>query len=477
MTEIRITKVLGHLVFLIMLVYACVFFFERMNSDTSFFTFKILSFEKFNIEAGRYSSFITQIIPLALMKLHAGLKVILISYSVSFVIVFYSVFLLCMYAFSSLRAAIAATFVVFLGISDTSMYSGTEIHFGMMSAALFYAYLEYFLQQEKTFSVTKKVFFVFLGILIILLCLFNHPSTLFPLVFILMFQAIDKKLYASKTLYILGFVVVIAYGLKYLSIDENSYEANQLAPFYNLFSILGNFIHTNSVHFFLKFVWKGVYVLPLLLFAITLGYYLIKKEYLKLSFYFVSTIGFFVLLMVIFSPGDSDLGMERNLIPLWFFIGLPFAHDVLFHEFRFPYMRPIVYSLVIIAGFAGFYRATVLYKERTDYMWHIIREAARQTGSGKIIIEKKNLQMDKLMGSWTFATETLLMSAMEGPQNAKTIYLVDNLEQLKDIDLTKTEMFLCVPFWIEWGYPSLNQEYFQLPSQPYSILENPIPLN
>jgi len=210
----------------------------------------------------------------------------------------------------------------------------------------------------------------------------------------------------------------------------------------------------------------------MVLFMITIWHYFVKKDYLKLAFTFVSFAGFFVFLMVLFSRGNSDLVMEKNLIPLWFFVAIPFIHDVLFQKFRRSHMMPIIYAIIIIIGLAGFYRATVLYGERARYMKQIIATACLTTHSNKVVIEKKNLQMNKLLGTWTFATETLLMSAIEDPSSSKTVYLVDNMEQLKDYDMQKTDVYLCMPFWLEWHYSSLNQRYFQLPREPYRIVES-----
>ena len=222
-TETKLVKTIAHGVFLFWFAYAAFFFFEIMTLDTSFLIFKIICYDTFSIQASRYAAFVTQIIPLAFINLNFGLKTILISYSVSFVLVFYVIFLICLYVLSSLRAGIAATFVTFLGISETSLYAGTEIHFGMMSAVLFYGFLEYYFLNEIKFSLLKKYFFILLGALIILFNLFNHPSTLFPVFFTLTFQMIDKKLYKNETIYVLAVVAIVAYGLKYLSIDTNSY--------------------------------------------------------------------------------------------------------------------------------------------------------------------------------------------------------------------------------------------------------------
>jgi hypothetical protein len=477
MKEIRLLKTIAHFVFLFLFVYAAYFYLVRLYSDTSFFTFKILAFEKFNIEAGRYTSFLSQIIPLILIKLHAGLKTVLMGYSVSIVLVFYGIFLICLYTFSSLRAGLLATTLMFLGVSDTSMYAVTEIFIGMMFSTMFYAFLEYYFQNEARFSSARKSVLIGIGILIVPVCMFSHPSTLFPVLFILIFQAIDKNLLKNKVIFLLIAAAVVTYGLKYLSIDKNSYEGDQISTLNNLFSILGNFTNLNSLHFFMKFVFKGVYVLPLVLFGITLVFYSIRRDYTKLAYSFAGTIGFFVLLMVIFSRGESDLGMEKNLIPLWIFIALPFIHDVLFYDYKISYLKPAIFALVVIAGLSGFYRATVIYGDRLSYIKQIIESASTTTNSKKIIIEKKNLNMDRLAGTWSIANESLLISSVNGPQFSKTIYLVDNLDEINSYDMQRTDVYLCVPFWREWGYSSLNPVYFQLPREPYKVLETAIPGN
>ena len=126
----------------------------------------------------------------------------------------------------------------------------------------------------------------------------------------------------------------------------------------------------------------------------------------------------------------------------------------------------------MVVGLGGFYRAADYYRNRRNYMKQLIEKASNDTNSRKIIIERNNIDMDRLGVTWSFANETLLISSLEGPENSKTIYLVDNLEELKNYDMKKTDVFLCVPFWLEWNYSSLNPRYFRLPREPYCILED-----
>ena len=419
-------------------------------------------------------AFLTQILPLIFIKLNAGLKTVMLIYSVSFIIIYYLIFLICIYLFSSLKAGLACTFVLFMGISDCSLYPITELQLGLMFCTMFYGFLEYYFLHEKLFSSNKKYLLLFIGGAIILMSLFSHPSTLFAILFMLFFQGFDKQLHKNKAIYVLILFTLIAYSIKFLSVDKNSYEAQQMNPINNMFAILGNITNTNSFHFFLKFVLKGVYVLPIILFLITAVYYFMKREILKLAFTTCAIIGFFILLMIVFSPGDIDVGMEKNLMPLWIFITIPFIHDVLFHKFRYRFMQVIIFSLVVVIGLSGFYRATVIYGDRIRYMQQVLETSEHTFNSDKIIIEKKNLNQDRLGSNWSYANETLLLSSLEGPQYSKSVYIVDDLNQIKDYNMQKKDVYLCVSFWLQWDYSSLNPKYFQLPEKPYKIIESPI---
>ena len=199
MVENRTIRLIAHLFFLGMLLFAAKYAVARMLfADGSFYLFKMTCSGHFNIEAGRYSAFLTQIIPVALINLHAPLKVVILGYSLSFILVYYLFFIISLRLFSSLKAAVAITLALVLGVSDSSMYPISEMQLGIISSVLFYAFTEYFFIHEKDFPGKKKILLVATGILIILMCMFSHPSTLFLLLFIIAFQAINKGLFRNR---------------------------------------------------------------------------------------------------------------------------------------------------------------------------------------------------------------------------------------------------------------------------------------
>jgi len=89
-TGISVFGVLGHLSFFILLLGAVYFYKERiLFADSAFQFFKIVNFEKINIEAARYGAILPEFPLLLAMKLGIGLKMLLIIYSVSFIGLYY----------------------------------------------------------------------------------------------------------------------------------------------------------------------------------------------------------------------------------------------------------------------------------------------------------------------------------------------------------------------------------------------------
>ena len=147
MKEVKINsiyKYLGHIGFWILLLLSVLFYKERiLFNDTVFQFFKIVNFEKFNIEAMRYSTVITQIPVLIALKLNNGLRTLLMIYSISFVVVYYMVFILCIHVLKNPAAGIAILFSLIICITESFFHPCTETHQAIVYSILLYAILQY----------------------------------------------------------------------------------------------------------------------------------------------------------------------------------------------------------------------------------------------------------------------------------------------------------------------------------------------
>src|SRR5689334_21683384 len=85
---------IGLLFFGTLFTLAFVFYKERMLSyDPAFFSFKIIFERDFDVELGRWGSVVSQVLPLWFLQLGCSLETFLRVYSVSFILIYYLIFL------------------------------------------------------------------------------------------------------------------------------------------------------------------------------------------------------------------------------------------------------------------------------------------------------------------------------------------------------------------------------------------------
>ena len=92
------TSLIGNIAFLVLAIMAIVFWRERtIMLDASFQSFDVINKGKLAIQVQRFGAAFVQMFPLLTSKLGLPLKAILISYSLSFIIFHYLMFLICNY--------------------------------------------------------------------------------------------------------------------------------------------------------------------------------------------------------------------------------------------------------------------------------------------------------------------------------------------------------------------------------------------
>jgi hypothetical protein len=167
--------------------------------------------------------------------------------------------------------------------------------------------------------------------------------------------------------------------------------------------------------------------------------------------------------------GDSDMAMERAFMPLNIFIVMPFIN-----EFVLEYRKSdvLAYSFLLVAlviNLAGITVTGKIYKERTAYIDELL-ENTQQLPGNKFIMEKADVDMSKIIIPWAIGAETLLYSSLGSPDETRTLYMVDDLENF-NYEKENTDLFLCVNFWRNWSASGMNQSYFNLQKDSYQIIK------
>ncbi len=455
--------ILGYIFFIVLFTLSILFFKERiLFSDSAFQFFKIANFETLNIEASRYGAILPQIPVLLAIKAGINLKWLVIIYSVSFILLYFLIFLCCVHLLKNIPAAIAVIMILILCVSRSFFHPVTETHQGLVFSVLVYAILQY---SGFRNSFIKYV----LATIVIILSFFAHPVAIYPLAFIIGYVAIDKQLLRVPAPYILLFIVgVLAIG-KVVLTNENSYEGKFFSELLKSPAIILDLPHAYSTKFFIKRIF-GLYFWLAVLELTLITYLISKKEYVKLFWQLTTSGLFFIITLLTYNHGDSDIMMERAFMPLAFFVTVPLLKETLKNSKQYRFLKLAVLTIIFLIGITRIYMQGIKYQERTKFNIELLEKTAHIPNQ-KFIIERKKI--DKYFPVfWSFSFETLLLSTITEETPTQTIFPTDDVSRYIPYTKKKMEVFLGTDFWIEWKIEDLNPKYFNLTNKyPYTILK------
>ncbi len=125
-----------------------------------------------------------------------------------------------------------------------------------------------------------------------------------------------------------------------------------------------------------------------------------------------------------------------------------------------------LFILILALNLRGIYSSSYIYRERVQY-FDRINNYVQQSGYSKGLLAVVNYQWGIGWSTWAFPYETLLNSALAGPDSAVSIYIANDMAQIDSI-LNDPELMLGAD-WCRLCSRSnkLNQDYFKIKSGGY----------
>lgn len=454
----------GHIAFGVLFLLALWFAEERvLLTDSAYQLFDDINSGGMLVNDNRFSMVLSQLLPWLMIKLHLPLKLIIIGYSLSFLLLCYACYLLTAYLLKDRKAAVLMVFA-FIGICSTFFHCISETFQLMFYAPMVYALAVYNPGTERRRKTLRWVGLVLAEVL----AFFIHPVAVFFLLFIIGFRLIDgNRLRVDSTTVVLSVVLVLCVGVKLLA--GQSGHDQSFMPNGDTAKALLSFFSVPSFDYFRQKIF--VYLIPIMLWLLTLVGYARQRQWLKLSFVSLYVIAFFVLSVVIYWKGDGPIGMERTYLPLFFFMGLPFFYDELPRLKQ--WMQWTVYGcclLMTVVSFRGIMKEMTNYANRLQEV-HQIAEYGRQQGQHKLIVTQSTAERLFPINMWGLALESMMYSARDGADQTVTIYIEDDDFDRSNADFyDNPEVYMSVNWWKRWEVKDLNPCYFQLPAQGYKEL-------
>ena len=323
----RFITILGHGVFIALLVLSTIFYKERLAySDMALYIYKIIETKTTLIAHGRFIDIIPQFFAVIAVKNCFALKWVLLIYSWSLVLFPYIIFIYCWHILRSQVFSIVIL-MVSIGFYTHAFYAcSSELQLGMQASVLLWATLY---ERKRLSNLSILEIAVVFGVIPFIV--FAHPLALLPSVFAVIFFFLNRQQigFEHKFFYALVLLLGAAFVFKIQFMPAQVYEANasKLAMehlkqgWYKAFSV-------HSTRYMFKYFFSCYYLLPLL--PICFSYYYIKnKNWLKLLLVLGTTWGLFSLIQVS-NPNEVQLGYIENFYAIIAFcLALPLAIDYL----------------------------------------------------------------------------------------------------------------------------------------------------
>lgn len=438
----------GLLVFGYLIVLAVVFFKERMIAyDSANYVFEIDQLRDYCLPHGRWSSVLSQTIPLLLLKAGCSLKTFLIAYSVNLVAIWYVVFLLVTIGFRNRNAGIILIFSMTVGFGWMYYYAISELLTGMTMSILLYAALEWHPAVETS---GVRILRYFTASCAVILASFYHELALFPILFVIGFRIVRRLPRVNRADIALGTIILLwcIVRVKYLTLGHSI--GNKILSAEDYLDHVSQLFSLPSWSYFVVYIsdmsrWIGFTALVA---ALILTF---KRKWFITLYAIMFSFAYGALVAITYYKGESSLMMETYMPPVAIY-AVMLLLETETYGVRRSFLKVFI-GIAVVISCIKIYSGSEVQSRRLDYMDRITAYM-QEFEESKIIVKPAGIYDEILLVPWALPMESLLNSSLNGNAKPITITFHNNpdsvlQEQLNDIFLKGD----CQPSWI---YPDQN---------------------
>jgi len=426
--------------------------------DAANYAWQILNQKDFYIPHDRYINYITQSPAVWLIKQDWPLKQVLITYSATFGVLFYLLYILFRY---TMRSPLWASFPM-LGLLLSFRYKHFAGHTEIVVAIFLSGILLAFAFSPKFKKLKPYIKWPFLLVLMGIVS-YTHPIMIIPLGLVFFGHiCYTKEYYKTEFLLILLSLLVI-FGLRFWAAMDNDYESDKIGYVSNIFNVMIHPDQYDSAKIIVKYMLTDY--LPVLAFLAFIMFKFIKGgRSLYVLYFILANYGLFVLIgtMEFYLRGniyfliDGYLGMFALL---W---GYPILKYLQLNDSKI--LRYITVAILLVSA-SQIVQKSTFFRGRLDYFREISKA---HPDHSKYYVSMNLHNWDELWYPYFIPQEFMLLTALDGKDNCKTLYI--NFNGVDENEFKKKNTF-----WLYSGSKSideLNPNYFKLPPEPYKKLNN-----
>jgi hypothetical protein len=254
------------------------------------------------------------------------------------------------------------------------------------------------------------------------------------------------------------------YVLRIKLLTVSSYEDARMPALGDVFQGIVQLADLGSTQYLLS---VGLKFKPfILLLAATLVLLVQRRLWWRMAWLLAWLAGTMVLILVTDRDQRSPVLLE-NFYPLpALAVAVTFADLLHASAGRMRTWLQVFYVLVALLGLFQVERAHHGVSAKVEHARHLTRQL-RDEGIRKAIGERSTLPWAVVYSHWAFAFETALISGIEGPAKAVTVFVDEDLHRY-DVSMQEPGIFLGPTWEPRWfGTGNLRKAYFDLPSGAY----------
>ncbi len=458
--ENRALQWLGFLFFGSLFFLAWHFYRERMLCfDSANYCMYIVNHETY-FAGGRWGAAIAQYLPLLALKNGCTLEYFLRSYSVSFILIQYLVFLICTIILKNKKAGLILMLTLCLGFRWMFYYAVSELFMGMAFCILFYALLS---PQNSYSNNLKKWIAVLISLFIVYVISYLHQLALLPVLFVLVFELIKKERRQDWSLWAVFFVSLIWILIRIFFLSHDEYDQGKILSLNTYCEQLPKIFSFTSWWYF-KTYFKDQLSSLCLLGLLCICILWMRRKWLLLVYLLIFTSFYIALVVLSTYKGDSTLVYQHYYPPIGLLVAVTFIN--LIYDQWAKRMTYFSVAILLVMNIYGIFQAHSIPTERINYLQRLT-DYGHHLKSNKFLLDNKNIPTEITSVQWALPYETLLYSSIISPDS--TVSFGYYYESNQFDDLMNNENSLIGPIWSPSDYTThnLNHRYFHLPNSGY----------
>lgn len=437
-------------------IYAWRYYLERTASfDSAFFSWLMIDEGRPISVLGRYGSWIAQVLPVLLMKAGASLELVLRSYSIAFILLHALVLYILAFRLKERRAVVGLALTLTTAFHYMFYYGISELYQGLSLTVLLWVLI------RRAWTASSPIRWMIAALLLNVVISFFHQLLVLPLGFILVYEALEEQRWRERRTWLLGILLVGWYVVRIKLMATSTYEEARMPRASDLVTYFFKLGELNSTAYLLM-VWTKFKAL-LLLIGVGTGIMLWNRSVLRLLWTLGFSAAFLILVLIVDRDGMAPVIYENYYPVIGLVWAIAFATEWERSRGAFRQASGAVFVLACALGLLQIHRAHYRFTERVNYQQRVTA-FQKELGVRKGLVRFDNFPWAYALVHWAVGVESALVSAVNGPEDAATFFVSDDLARVAEL-APIPDQFLgpsWAPNWFK--IQVLDPAYFSFPT-------------